>query len=285
MKITNRMGLPEPIVKAVTAHVHRGADYSASMLSQSPRMVWLKRRHDDEIEEDVSDRIWAMLGTAAHYVVENAGGDNILQEGYIEAKVGDVTLSGTFDLYDGEELTDVKTLSVWSIIYGDKTNEWEKQLNTYAYLLRSIGFSVKRLSIVAIMRDWSKSKAKLDASYPQAQAIKIPVKLWSDDASRAYVEESIEHFELNKNTPDDDLPECTAEERWQSETVYAVMKDGRKSAVKLHDSIEAASAHVIELGKGHQVVVRPGEWKRCADYCNVCRFCSQYKNKETEEIK
>jgi hypothetical protein len=278
MKITNRMNLPEPIVKACTAHEHRGADYSASMLNQSPRQVWLKRRHDAEITEDISERIWAMLGTAAHYVVENAGGDNVLQEGYIEAKVEGVTLSGTFDLYDGEELTDVKTTSVWTIVYGDRTNEWEKQLNTYAYLLRSIGFSVKRLAIVAILRDWSKSKAKADANYPQAQAVKISIKLWSDAEARAYVEERIEWFEAHKSTPDADLPECTAEERWQSETVYAVMKEGRKSAVKLHDNIEQASAHALELGKGHQVVVRPGEWKRCADYCNACDFCNQYQS-------
>jgi len=281
VKLTNKLNLPSPIVRAVSAHEHRGADYSASMLEKSPRQVWLARRHDDEIEEDVSDRIWALIGTACHYIVEKAGTPNTLSEGYLEQAFNVngrlISVSGTFDLFDGETLSDLKTVSVWQIKMGDAKEAWEKQLNVYAHQLRGIGFNPKALEVIAIARDWSKREASRDPLYPQRQVSTIPLRVWSHEEAEAYVIGRIKAFEDCREMTDDTLPECTAKERWEKPAVYAVMKAGRKSAVKLHQDETAAFTHAAELGKGHSVTHRKGEWVKCGSYCNASAFCSQYQ--------
>jgi len=121
MKITNNNKLPEPIVKAIESHEHKGADYSASMLYKSPRMVQLGNRYKDKIEKDASDMIWSLFGTALHHIVEQGTGKNELSEQYMEVDIGGKKLSGSSDLLTkndtGYTITDYKTLSVWAIIY------------------------------------------------------------------------------------------------------------------------------------------------------------------------
>jgi len=56
------------------------------------------------------------------------------------------------------------------------------------------------------------------------------------------------------------------------------MKTGRKSAVRVLDTVVEANQKVSELGTGHYVEIRPGTSKKCAAYC-ICRnFCNFYNN-------
>ena len=74
MKITNRMNLPQPLVSAIERDPYvRVGDVSVTSLAKSPRQFWLERRHAEEIEEDASDRIWALLGSIGHKILERAG--------------------------------------------------------------------------------------------------------------------------------------------------------------------------------------------------------------------
>ena len=54
------------------------------------------------------------------------------------------------------------------------------------------------------------------------------------------------------------------------------MKEGRKSAVKLHDNERDAAEQVRDSGKGYSVVKRPGEAVRCASYCSVAHGCPHF---------
>ena len=73
---------------------------------------------------------------------------------------------------------------------------------------------------------------------------------------------------------DDDIPICSEEERWASPTLYAVMKQGRKSAVKICSTAEEAQA-LIDTDVEHLYLeVRPGVSRRCEDYCPVAQFCN-----------
>jgi hypothetical protein len=78
-----------------------------------------------------------------------------------------------------------------------------------------------------------------------------------------------------ENTPSDKLLPCTPEERWERPTRYALMKKGRKRAIKLYDTEEDANGAVKE--KDHYVEYRKGESVRCENYCPVKEFCNQYK--------
>jgi hypothetical protein len=61
-------------------------------------------------------------------------------------------------------------------------------------------------------------------------------------------------------------PICTPEERWATPTTYAVMKQGKKSALKVAQSQKEAQIW-LEANGGEWVQERPGEDKRCHNYC------------------
>lgn len=71
-ELTNELGLPWPVYEAVANHRYTkgGADYSATELLKPPRVRELQRIHADEIVEDASEYVFALLGTVAHFILE-----------------------------------------------------------------------------------------------------------------------------------------------------------------------------------------------------------------------
>jgi len=281
MILTNKTGLPDTFYRAVKRHTHRGGDYSASMLHNPVRQVLLVRRHDQEIEEDVSDRIWALLGTAVHYILEKAEGAYELVETYLEQEfLPNVTVSGTVDHYIDGTISDYKVTSAWSVLFGSRIPDWESQLNVYAFLFRQESIEVNQLQVVAILRDWSRKKAYEDMAYPQGMITVVPIRLWTYDEQYEYIMDRVEGFESYKDVPDDELPFCTDEERWKDPAKFAVMKNGRKSALRVLDSEGAARQYLDEKCDGDPkcyIEKRPSVARRCADYCAAAPFCNQYQ--------
>jgi hypothetical protein len=281
MKITNRYNLPKPLVDAVTYDGHRKGDYSVTEILNDPCYIWLNRRHSDEIEEDVTDRFWAMCGTAIHEVLAKNEDKDSLQEEYlkleIEQPTGNKTLTGSADIYKGGTISDYKFTSVWSIIYKSMFEKWEQQLNCYAYMYRKNGFEVKELQVVALLKDWSKAKASNDANYPQCQVAVVDLPLWDEKDQKEFIEQRIRIIESHKDVPDNEIPACFPQNRWQTETKYAVMKEGRKSAVKLFTDESEAKEYLDKLDNKHYIDIRKGVDKRCMDYCSCNKFCDYYR--------
>lgn len=286
--ITNNLNLPEPLVRAVSRHPHERVPgrISVTELIQPPQIRALTLSHAGEINEDAGDRIWALLGTLLHGVLErNAKGlkDTIAEEA-LEAEVLGWTVVGHYDLsemlLDGECLTDWKLTSVWSVKDGVKP-EWEQQLNCYAQLIRLSGRIVDQLQIVAIGRDWSKAKARYDQSYPQQQVKVLSVPLWSPEQASAFLEDRVA---LHQKAEQGHYDDCTAEERWAKPAKWAVMKVGQKKAVKLYDEPQAAKRHASQ-SDAFSVVARPGESIRCSAYCAAAPFCRQWKRIQDESTQ
>lgn len=275
--ITNKKNLPDTFVKVLERDHHRGADYSASQLTKPVQMVHLEKRYSEQIVEDVTDKIWALFGSAVHSILQKGETENQLVEEFLKEKIGDVTLSGMSDIYENGKISDYKVTSAWSWVFiADKMADFESQLNTYAYLFEKAGFPVENLEIVMILRDWIASKAKHDTSYPDCQVQVIPIRLWTMAERFDYIGGRINLYEAYKDTPDNELPDCTPEERWAKPPKFAVMKKGRKSALKVCDAMEEAEAWMSSNGKGEYVEERKGEeWKRC-EYCSVSAFCAQF---------
>jgi hypothetical protein len=279
MEITNNLNLPEPLVRAVSRHPRerRPDMISVSELIQPPQLRALSVTHDAELSDDAGDRIWALLGTLMHHALEqNAKGlSNVMAEQELKTTVLGWELVGHYDLsemvLDGEILTDYKLTSVWAVKDGIK-REWEEQLNVYAQLIRLAGRRVDQLQIVAIGRDWSKSKAKFDSTYPQQQVKVFSVPLWTSEETMEFIKVRIK---LHQAAAKGSWPDCTEDERWARSTVWAVMKQGQKKAVKLHSTKEAADRHA-ELLVAHYVVERLGESVRCENYCSVATVCPQF---------
>jgi hypothetical protein len=288
VKITNHFNVPEPLVAlARKEYYSKGkADYSVTEIMSPPRIQRLKRKHWDDMEQDVTDMLWSMLGSALHVVAERSEVVDHLNEERLFMEVDGVTLSGSIDLQQhvkgGVALKDYKFTSVWAVM-NDKP-EWEQQLNVYAWMVHKIkGVSIKGLQICAILRDWSTRKAQTESGYPQAQIQMVDIPVWSFDKTEKYVHERIELHKESKVQADwdEELPECTDEERWMRTTTYAVKKEGRKSAVRVFDSEEDAVKLIAESEdkKKLSVEVRKGEPVRCTgNYCGVNKWCSQYQS-------
>jgi hypothetical protein len=339
--LTNELGLSWPVYKAVTGHRYsKGkADYSATELLKPPRVRELERIHADEIVEDASDYVFALLGTVAHFILEIGAhydmwdiveemmalryepGHNTKKkfvllvnklwktmvtryksdrknEMIVERRLyytdpeSGKKVSGQIDLvYPDTVITDYKTMSIWEGVYGLK-DEKIQQLNIYNLLARegvdaegnpSDLDNPRQLQIVAIYRDWSKVKA-FDAKirgdkYPQRQVAVFKIERWDPEKTKKFIAERIKvHMDAEARTAaGTPLPTCTKEERWARDSKYAVMKSGRKKALRVLDSYDEALKWIDREGKGETVEERPGKSTRCQyGYCSVAPFCSQW---------
>ena len=280
MKITNIGNLPAPLVAAVMNDDYsRGdADWSVSDLINPVQLTTLKKRYWSEITEDASDRIWSLAGRAVHKILEMAKEKHTLQEERLFATVLGRKISGSFDRYDDGVLQDWKFVGAWSGRFESRLWEWTKQLNSYAWLLREHGFPVTRLEIVAIYRDWKKTDALRSADYPQRKAEVIPIPLYAHEEAGQFLKERVQALIDAEDVPDDNLPNCSAEEMWLREIKWALKKKKNKRATKNYETEMEAKKALAEQAKPEEfeVVEKPGARLRCESYCSASLFCSQH---------
>lgn len=286
MRYSNEMELPAQFVRAVSfnRHTSKPKTYSVTQALKGIRETILGRRHDDEIIIDAADNTWAIFGSAVHAIFENSEEtESQLKEEFVYLDMPNgYRLTGIFDLYDASTgiITDWKTASVWRVIMKD----WEgyrRQLLAYGVILRSMGFEVKGGQIIALLKDHSKSKARFDREYPQHELVKVEWAFSAEelDEMKGWLERRFEDIEAAETMADDELPVCTPEERWHRPGKWAVMKKGRKSAVKLWDTQKEAEEHAAKLGGDHYVEERPGSDPKCEGYCVVREFCSYWRDR------
>ena len=281
MQITNTLNLPAAFVHAVSTERHNAPHcYSATTLNKGAKESVLTDRHYDEITVDASEQIWAVWGTAVHALLESEKDDNFHEERF-KVAVGNSWVTGQVDSYDMERgiINDWKTASVWKVQFADFA-DWRAQGLTYAWLLTKSGLEVKKCRFVALLKDHSKTKAKHDASYPQSPVFVYEFDVTAEDlaAAEARIISKVTEIENAYKLGDDDIEPCTLEERWADGEKYAVMKNGRKTAVKLFDNQQDAEAYAGELGNSRYVEHRPAVSRKCEDYCSCCDFCNFYKS-------
>jgi hypothetical protein len=203
-----------------------------------------------------------------------------MAEQRLYAEVNGWILGGQFDrlsFTDGGLIQDYKVSSVWTAIDGQAKPEWTAQLNCLAWLARQRGIAVSRAEIVLLCRDWSASKARVGGGYPARPVVRLPVELWSDIEARRFIEERVKAHQEAETLDDAELPPCTPAERWEGPSIYAVRREGRKTAIKLFSDGAEALIRAAALGKGHYIEHRPGVPARCRDYCAVSGFCNQWQ--------
>lgn len=288
MKITNKFNVPETLVALATRDYYtKGkSDYSVTEIISPPRIQRLRRKHFEEIEQDVSDMLWMLLGTALHVVAERSEVSGHTNEERLSAGINGIILSGAIDLQkddeDGVTITDYKFTSAWALM-NDKP-EWEQQQNIYKYLVERVKKKpVKGLKICALIRDWSRRDAQNKPDYPQAPIQVIDIPMWTFDRTEAFIKERVEMHRDSKVSADwgDELPLCSDEERWLRPTTYAVKKDGRKTAIRVFDTQDEADALLKEMPEKDKgfIEIRKGEAVRCTgNFCGVSQWCNQFQN-------
>lgn len=238
---TNRLNLPDAIYRAVVNDPYNKgeADYSITELLKPPRQRALQLQHKHEISEDVSDRLWSLYGQIAHTILERANKNDLAEKRFF-MEIAGKTISGQIDTLsiDNGVLSDFKFTSAWGFS-GNKPAKPEhiQQLNMQALLLEKNGYKAMELQIIALLRDWQMSKAKIDKKYPQVPIIVQPIQMWLYGETESFIKSRIYLHEQALK----ELPECSSEETWKT--------------------------------------------RRCADYCEVNKFCIQYQKtrKQQEE--
>lgn len=292
MNLTNKLNLPDPIVDAIKSfervpYALPGAQtISVTELIGPPQIRLLGQRYSNVLEEDASDRIWSLIGSAVHEILARADRRNQAERQLsklLHHRGEDFVLTGTSDrialVNEGYYIQDYKVASVWEVIYGVKP-ERVAQLNLYRYLLmeeddQDQGTYPTNLQVVYLLRDWKKSEAKLKPAneYPQSQVAVINIPVWSYFETHNYILDQIDRHFFNINSM------CSFDERWARPTMYALMKSGNKKAIRVlpnRDELVAYAHAKGHVGPSYYIQDRPGRNVRCEDYCPVATVCPQW---------
>jgi len=277
MKITNKYDLPSGFFNiANDQREYSENEYSVTTILNSVRQILLTKRNFDELEEDCSNMLNLVFGTAIHHVLEMADKENTVEQRLKSEVMNGYFLTGQFDLYNKETFTieDYKSASVWKIIYGD-FEDWKKQGLMYAWLAKRNGIHVEHLRFHALLKDWSAGKQKFDKNYPPRQVFTWEYDILTSDLIEIekFIYDKFESLISYENK--ELLPLCTEEERWATPTKYAVMKHGRKSALKVCNTLKEAEDYLT----GDYIQTRPGEDKKCDNYCPCAIKCDYWKSK------
>lgn len=293
MKFTNKFKLPLPVVMAVKANTYdKHGDYSMTELIKPPQMAELCRRHADKLSTDVSQQAYSLESTALHALLAEAkvpGGQGEMRF-MCEVEGRKISMKPDF-LYPMEDgsyhLLDNKRVSWMAVKEGPKI-EWVQQLNGYAYGLRKMGYKIGKISVIAWYRDWSYMECHIKKlpNYPPCEIQELDVPIWPDDRCYNYLQERLALHLQAKLQPDENLPQCSNDDRWADPDRFAVVFTEGKSKGKavpggayFTNLAEAQAFLSSRSGKGPGAMVeyRRSESKRCErGFCDAAPFCHQY---------
>ena len=292
MKFTNKFNLPQTFVNVIHRPTYsKGkAHISATEIINSPRIVQLKKKHWDDIEQDASEMVWSLFGSAVHNILEHGKDKHHIVEERLNIEFEGWKISGAIDLQELEPngtmtISDYKVTGAWAVM--NEKDDWHRQLNIYGWMVEKVKkVPVGKLQIIAIIRDWSARDAASKEGYPQSPVATIDIPLWTFEEREAFITKRIyDHgtalFEMET---DGEMPDCTPEEMWEKKTSYALKKDGNVRAKSVHETLEdaekamAKSEETAKKNEKFAIEVRQGERTRCRSYCQVSPFCTQYQN-------
>lgn len=278
MKYTNKLNLPEVFTKIYQdnnreINPHR---FSVTELLSPTKQILLSRKYYNEIEEDISDCIPALFGSAVHKVFEeNSNKDEA--EIKLEVEFGEDTIVGIIDHAKDDEIDDYKTCSVSKVSKKDFSDH-ETQIKLYALLrFKRDGIITRKGKLFYLMKDWSKVKSAYSSDYPKSPIYVHEFNI--EDSDYDYAETYIKNklAEIHDNTVG---YLCSEEDRWYTGTKYAVYKNaGDKRAAYVTDSEEDAHNYITNKCNGAgEIEVRKGNYLKCELYCSVNKFCDQYNS-------
>lgn len=288
MKITNNQGLPDIILRAIERDPYDpgDSDITATQLIGPARIHYLLKYHSDELKRDASEFVYALGGQAMHAVIERSASTDDIVERRFYSDIQGWKLGGQVDLITGgssgeQFLIDFKETSVWTWVYSENgyRDEWENQLNVLAWLAEQNGHNIKQLSVIVRYRDWQRSKAG-ESSYPSSQIMSISIPSWTNQQREDYINNRID---IHKQAESGQIQDCTAKEKWANKDQWAVIKPGRKSALRVFNDREQARQYTLNATGQTSIQHRPGKCVRCESYCPVRDICPQRRKEKQQD--
>ena len=288
--VVSATALLKPIRALVLIDQHKGLDKSVDIMSLvSSRMgsaihaiaekAWTNRAN-------ISKALQALqVSNLDDKIVINPSTDLVKEDEipiYVEQRhekeVDDYIISGKYDLIVDGTVSDYKSTSVWSYIFDSNALKYTQQASIYKWLVPD-RITDNSVHIQYIFTDWSAAHAMRDSSYPQTRVLTKEYPIWSTEQTKFFISEKIKLLKQYKDSPQEDLPECTKEELWESETKYKYYKNPAKMArsTKNFDTLNEANVRLASDGGVGTVVTVPGEVKACR-YCEVSDICKQAQN-------
>ena len=285
---------------------------ATALLKPIRALVLIEQYKDSDKTVDIMSLVSARMGSAIHAIAEKAWTNrhniskalealqvanldnkivinpstDLVKEGEIpiyveqrhEKEVDGYIISGKYDLIVDGTVSDYKSTSVWSYIFDSNALKYTQQASIYKWLVPD-RITDNSVHIQYIFTDWSSSQAMRDSSYPQTRVLTKEYPIWSTEQTNFFISEKIKLLKQYKDSPQEDLPECTKEELWESETKYKYYKNPAKMAraTKNFDTLDEANVRLANDGGVGTVVTVPGEVKACR-YCEVSDICKQAQN-------
>lgn len=273
-----------------------GADYSVTDLIKPTKVTLLTQRHKHELPEDsnATTQVQSIIGTGTHrqldyltrrYAARNGGLIELRTEIRLWDKFLGRKVTGQFDGWlsmNGEALMyDYKVCKTWKLIFADY-EDWERQLNLYTYMGALVGMETTQAGIIAVLKDWQQGKI-YEKDYPKENYIGVPIPLWTFEEQERFLFERLQTLIDNEPLLDEELPDCTPKEMWETEEKFAIMEPKKSKATRLCSSEEDVERylkwrkdHGKEIPK-YKIEHRPATRKRCAEYCNLKQWCPQWQ--------
>lgn len=313
-KYSNRHGISLPLAVWL---MYDDYDYdsrentiSATTLLKPTRSIVLALQNKDlDKHVDITDLVSSRMGSAIHSLAEHAWTDRdnltkaltalgvsgldekfvINPESYTddeipvfieqrhEKEVDDFIITGKYDLVLDGEISDYKSTSTWTYIYDSNAEKYAQQGSIYKWLAPEV-ITKDNINIQYIFTDWSSAQARRDPKYPQSRVLTKAYPLWSQEKTDQFITDKVIQIKTLLDKPQAELPLCTSDELWESDTKYKYFKNPNASrATKVFSTFEEATQRQADDGNVGIVKTIPGEVKACR-YCNVVDICDQSKN-------
>ncbi len=300
MQITNINKYPIAFVNAAKERLHKSvADrIGVTQLINAPLVRTLLIEKWDEVVLDVDDFVDRIYGIAVDKYLRQFESDVILSQFKLELYFDKgITLVGVPDriCLDKSFIGDYKFWKVASLRF--EQTDAIAQLNIYRYLCKKLhNWGIEKLYIHPMLKDWRilpNWQKKNERDYPKCRIPTFELPVWTYDQTELFIQDKLIDHLNNPYRP------CTSEEKWQSETTYALKKKGKKQAVIAsfagsggekkflteNDCIsEAKKTKKIKKWptNGYYVEARIGECRKCLNYCpvrSVCEFAQKLGSK------
>lgn len=234
------------------------------------------------IPKQVQERIH--VNPTSEYLEQNPDCIPVYMEQRTSKELNGYTISGQFDFLAEAQLEDFKTTGTYTFEKGVNDNKFALQGSIYRWLNPTL-IKKPATKINYLFTDWSANKALASPKYPQSPVMSVPIKLMSLEETEQYLKNKLNQLDIHKETPETELPFCSAEELWQGEPEYKYFaKPESTRATKVFgNDVKAAYAYL--QGRGGRGLIReiPSEARACA-FCECHDICSQRKQLEASGI-
>jgi hypothetical protein len=314
-KYTNPYGISLPLAVWL---MHDDYDYddrpnvisATSLLKPTRALVLSYQNKGLDKEVDIMSLVPSRMGSAIHAIAEQAWTDRgnvakamgalgtsklgeitiinpdkpvkdteipVYVEQRHETKVGDYIISGKYDLVVDGTLSDYKSTSVWTYIFDSNALKYTQQGSIYKWLAPE-RITDNKIDIQFIFTDWSSSQAVRDPKYPQTRVMTKSYPLWPVEQTDKFIKDKLENITTLLDKPQGELPQCTSDELWESQTKYKYFKNpNAQRATKNFNTLEEANDRLANDGMVGIVKTVRGEVKACR-YCEVSDICEQARN-------